>query len=163
MATPSAVLSNHDRELLAACGELRDAIYGAELLELVDAYRRFEDAVLSQFEAEEQLLLSAYTERFPATTRQLLQEHAALRRLLRHVAIDVELHVVRVEQLDTILDRLRSHAAFEEVTLYRWADQRLDVEATTELVARLGKPPGPHVEPEHPMPISRLEHTGFRR
>ncbi len=160
MHAPSALLSNHHRELQVACGELRDAICGADRIELMGVYRRFEESVLAHFATEEELLLPAYAEHFPATARQLLEEHAALRRLLMHVAIDVELHVVRVEQLDRLLDRLRKHAACEEVTLYGWIDQRLDARATSGLAERLTRS-GPSVE--RAWPVSRPEHTGFSR
>lgn len=154
----SALLTELHRELEAACCDLR----AADPLALIALYRRFEASLLAHFETEEQLLLPVYAETFPATARQLREEHADLRRLLRHAAIDVDLHVARAEQLDRLVERLRSHAGFEEATLYRWADQHLDSRELAEVADRLAA----HGSTSSAAPRtggSQLEHTGFSR
>lgn len=158
---PSTLLTEHHHELDATCCDLRSAIECADPLELVARYRRFEEAMLAHLDAEEQLLLPAYAATFPATARELREEHAELRRLLAHVELDVDRHAARAEQLDRLVERLRSHTGFEETTLYRWADQHLDGRAIAEVAAGLPRhglaPAAHHVGGRH------LEHTGFSR
>jgi hypothetical protein len=160
--TPSGLLTDHHREIEAACRALRTHTNVDDPLELIATYRRFETAMVTHFDAEEELLLPAYAEHFPATARQIREEHVALRARMMKVAIDVELHVVRAEQIEELLALLRAHASFEEVTLYRWADGRLDADATVTLAGRLdGSQPAPGPTP--PMPAGQSEHTGYSR
>lgn len=158
-ATPSVLLRNHQRDVETSARILRACACGDDPLELIAAYRRFESMILAHIDAEEALLLAAYAEHFPATARQIRDEHGELKRRLMQVAIDVELHGVRLEQIDELLQLIRTHAGFEDVTLYRWADGELSGQATATLATRISGSQ-PAIEPMLP---AQLEHTGYSR
>jgi hypothetical protein len=156
---PSILLTDQHRDIEAASRDLMSCTRGDDPRDLIAAYRSFESMILAHIEAEEELLLAAYAEHFPETTRQIREEHAALRRGLLRVAIDVELHTVRLEQIEELLGMLRAHAGFEGVTLYRWADGNLSAEASAKLAATLDR----RQITEHLMPQVPAEHTGYSR
>lgn len=156
MPTLSAVLLHHHGDLEATCGALRDYACGDDPQELIGAYRRFEAEVTAHFNTEEELLLSPYAEEFPALSRMLRAEHESLRRQMMQIAVDVELHSVRLEDIDALIRGLRSHAELEEITLYRWAEGRLGPQAITTIVDRVAGRTTP-VHPPH------VEHTGYSR
>lgn len=156
MSTLTAVLLDHHRDLESTCGALRDYACCDDPQELIGAYRRFEAEVTAHFSTEEDVLLAAYAEEFPALSRMLRAEHESLRRQLMQLAVDVELHSVRLEDIDALIRGLRSHAELEEITLYRWAEGRLGPQAVTNVVDRVAGR-------TTPTPTPHVEHTGYSR
>lgn len=53
-------------------------------------------------------------------TAELRAEHAALRQLVDAVGLDVELHTLRAESIESLVAALRAHAAREERVFYPW-------------------------------------------
>jgi hemerythrin superfamily protein len=73
--------------------------------------------------AEEQLLFPAHQHAEPENAQDLRDQHARLREQAREVGIAVQLHTVRMEQIQAFVAALRAHAQREEASLYRWADR----------------------------------------
>ena len=61
----------------------------------------------------------------PKAAREILDEHARIRERLVTMAIDLDLHCLKPEQVKSFVDELRAHAAREELLLYPWAARQL--------------------------------------
>ena len=79
--------------------------------------------VLAHLDGEERELLVAYGLASPQDARELLREHADIRRALAEFDVAVDLHLLRASTTEDVLRRLRAHAAREDAGLYRWAAQ----------------------------------------
>jgi hypothetical protein len=99
----------------------------------------FERAVLEHLEAEEGPLLPAYAAHAPQDASAIRDEHAAIRKLLFRIGVEVELHLVRLETLQTLIDTLHAHAAREDVSMYPWAQVHLPLSAQGRLFVRIGR------------------------
>lgn len=86
-------------------------------------WSRFERELLEHMAAEEALVLPAFELVNPAETARLREEHATVRRLLADLGVRLELHAVKEEHVQRLVESLRSHAAREDALLYRWAAQ----------------------------------------
>jgi hemerythrin len=141
---PTSFLVDHHRNIAAACNALRIYACGDNPAALIAAYRTFESEVTSHFEAEEELL-AAHGHEYPAINELIREEHAALLRQIMKIGVDVELHSVRLDDIDRLLAALRDHAELETTTLYRWADGHATADAIAQVQGRL------------------IEHTGYSR
>ncbi len=72
----------------------------------------------------------------PDAVDQVLRDHEAIRAALDELGLQVELHTLRKETVDAFLALLRAHAAREDATLYRAADEALDDDARRRLAPR---------------------------
>ena len=53
----------------------------------------------------------------------LLEEHAEFRQRMGSLGVAIQIHEVRKDEIAELLSRLRAHAAREDRTLYRWAEE----------------------------------------
>jgi hypothetical protein len=86
-------------------------------------WSRFERELLAHMAAEEALVLPSFELVNPAETVRLREEHATVRRRLADLGVGIELHAVKEEHVQRLVESLRSHAAREDALLYRWASQ----------------------------------------
>jgi hypothetical protein len=152
---PSRLLSDHHDEIAIACRAIRS--YRDDRQGLITAYRYFESVILAHFGAEEELLLPAYAKHDPASARLIREEHDLLRSRMTQTAIDVELEGVSAAQIDELVELLRAHAAFEDTTLYRWADLP-EADGAIAALARIERPKWSLGA----IPAG-VEHTGYSR
>jgi hypothetical protein len=117
----SAEVDQH-HAIEAACRALLARAEGNQ--ELVAGYRRLERALLDHFDMEEKVMLPAYAEHAPRDAHAIRGEHATLRRLLFRVGLEVELHALRPETLNYLIEMLCAHAAREDAGLYPWSTAR---------------------------------------
>jgi hypothetical protein len=90
---------------------------------------------LQDLDAEEVVILHGYAADDPEAAAAIRDEHTELRRLLLQVGVEVELHVVRLPTLQ----RLRAHAAREDVGMYPWAQLHLPLPDRRRLFVRIGR------------------------
>lgn len=104
----------------------QDVINASEANVSTDAlgasWTRFEGGVLAHFEAEESELFPVMAETHPDAVSGLKTEHAEIRKLLLDLDMQVDLHVIRHDEITAIIERLRDHAATEDATIYAWAE-----------------------------------------
>ncbi len=93
--------------------------------DLHQAWHVFERQLLAHLEAEETHVLPLFSNADPKEARRILDEHARIRDRLVMLAIDLDLHCLKPEQVKGFVDELRAHAAGEELVLYPWAERQL--------------------------------------
>jgi len=135
---PRLLLTEHHREIEVTCQALLSRAYADEPAELIDQYRAFERAILDHLAAEEEMMLPMYAEAAAGEARALVDDHAALRRQLFQVGVEVELHCMRAQTLCVLIDQLRAHAAREDASMYPWAQAHLPLAAKRRLFVRIG-------------------------
>ena len=135
---PKLLFADHHREIEIECRELLSRTYADDLLELIDAYRCFERAVLDHLAAEEATVLPAYAEVAPQEAHLIRQSHAEIRQQLAAIGVEVELHIVRAQTVTRLVDLLRAHAQREEAAMYPWAQVHLPLHDKRHLFVTLG-------------------------
>jgi len=129
-ATPCAppsgqLLDQHHREIEAACLALLGPGCTGEPGELTRSWGEIEHQLYDHMMAEEHFLFPAYQHEEPDNAQDLRDQHALLRDLALEIGIAVQLHIVRVEQIQAFVTALRAHAQCEKAWLYCWADRHV--------------------------------------
>ncbi|MCA9604253.1 MAG: hemerythrin domain-containing protein [Myxococcales bacterium] len=129
-----ALLEDHAR-LERALDELANAAEGALPDELIAVWRRFETGLRAHLATEEEHL-------FPLVVGdpelgEIEADHAEIRRQLDELGLAVELHAVREERIDALVELLRAHAEHENAWLYAIADRRLEAAKRRTVLDRL--------------------------
>lgn len=130
------LVRSHD-ELRALLLRLLDAMAANARDDVAALWRELDHGLLSHMDAEERLVLPAFAHVDHAEALALLREHGDLREQLLELGVAVDLHALRFERSEELVQLLLAHAAREERLLYRWADQRLGPEVVASLRARL--------------------------
>lgn len=138
-AGPRLLFANHHRELEAACRTLLASVHDERSLALNKRYRMFEHAVLEHLTAEETLVLPDFAARAPTEARAVQLHHAAIRRLLLQLGVEVEHGAVRLETVANLIEALRAHAAHEDASMYPWSELYLTLPAKRRLSLRIGR------------------------
>ena len=133
------VLLEHHRALETACEALLANTYGDDPRNLVFAYRSFERSMLEHLAAEDELILPAYAESAAADAQWIRDDHVAIRELLFQIGVDVELHIVRVETVKRLIEKLQAHAVREDAAMYPWAQAHLPLTTRRWLFVRIGR------------------------
>ncbi|HEX8109157.1 MAG TPA: hemerythrin domain-containing protein [Kofleriaceae bacterium] len=119
------LLDQHHREIEEACLALLGAGYAGEPCELTRRWGEIEHQLYDHMMAEEHFLFPAYQRDEPENAQDLRDQHARLRALALEIGVAVQLHTVRMEQIQAFVAVLRAHGQREEASLYRWADRHL--------------------------------------
>lgn len=136
---PRLLLADHHRRIEEACCALRACAQADEPRALVEQYRVFEQAVLDHLEAEETMILPDYAADHPEDAYAIREGHAEIRTLLFRIGVEVELHIVRLETLQGLIDKLHAHAAREDGSMYPWAQVHLPLSTKRRLFVRIGR------------------------
>lgn len=122
-------------ELLAEHAELEllvhtltEAVAAGDSKALVEPWRKFEEGLATHLATEEAELFPSFSRYAPEETRSFERAHGHLRKLADDLALRVELHIVRAEQIADLLAALRAHRMAEEGAFYRWAEGRTRVQ-----------------------------------
>lgn len=129
-ASPSAppsghILDQHHREIEEACLAILGAGLAGEPDELTRRWGEIEHQLFDHMMAEEHFLFPAYQHDEPENAQDLRDQHARLRELALEIGVAVQLHTIRMEQLQAFVAALRAHGQREEASLYRWADRHV--------------------------------------
>jgi polyisoprenoid-binding protein YceI/hemerythrin-like domain-containing protein len=119
--------------------------------ELRQPWKTFELGLIRHLDLEEEHVLRPFAVVEPGPAAEILAEHKRVRAALTQLGIDLDLHSLRPEQVQTFVEQLREHVAREESLLYPWAARQLGAEARTRLrhalreyeshVGELARPP----------------------
>ncbi len=116
-------LAAHHRELDALFDKLLLDMHGGDSATCQATWSRFERALLDHIEAEEVFLLPSFDGVHGREATIIRQEHAEIRHLLADMGVRLELHAVREEHVEKLIEALRKHAEREERLLYPWAEK----------------------------------------
>ncbi len=127
-ATPSSppighALDQHHREIEEACLAMLGAGFACDPCDLARRWGEIDHQLSDHMTAEENFLFPAYEHDEPENAQDLRDQHARLREQALEIGIAVQLHTVRMEQIQAFVAALRAHAQREEASLYRWADR----------------------------------------
>jgi Hemerythrin HHE cation binding domain len=131
------LLADHHHEVEGACRVLLACARADDPRALIEQYRLLERAVLEHLQAEEAVILPAFAAHDPDGARAIRDEHGAIRELLFRISVGLELHAVRVEQLEQLIETLHAHAAREDALVYPWAQVHLPLTAKRRLFVQI--------------------------
>jgi hypothetical protein len=129
------LLGTHHREVEKACLEIMSAALTDDPRDLALRWRTIEQQLVGHMAAEEHLLMPAFQRAEPQNAHDLRGQHAVLRDHAFEIGVAVQLHAIRCEQLQDFVEELRAHAHREQATLYRWAQDHLDIMTRQKLLA----------------------------
>jgi hemerythrin len=140
--TPGEVrarLQQDHSELARLFQKLRDAVEGADAPTVQEVWSEFEGRLLAHLKAEESYLLPALESAHLRDVARALAEHGRIRRLLADLGIRTDLHTLRKEAADDLVRMLEEHAAWEDGTVYRWAEAELSPGAHSSLLDSISR------------------------
>lgn len=120
-----ATLHHDHTELEQLFGRLEDAVEGADDPTIQRLWTEFERRLFAHLEGEERYLLPALALRHPAAVARIHREHRQIRELVDDLGIRTDLHLLRKDAADALVETLRRHAAHEDRTLYAWAEEEI--------------------------------------
>lgn len=126
-------LTQHHQRLAALLSELSEAAAGADAPTLHRIWQEAEDGLRSHFDAEERLLLPLLRRARADECAEIVREHQELKEMLDEVGLQVELHIVRRDRIDALIQRLRTHARREDEGIYRWCEVELSADDAQKL------------------------------
>jgi uncharacterized protein (TIGR02284 family) len=100
-------------------------------------WNELEELLLRHVNAEEMFLLPAFSKEEPTEASVLRAEHTEIRKQLGEIGLALDLHSLRLEQIDDVYRAVARHIARETRTLYPWADQEKNRPLVEALARRL--------------------------
>lgn len=122
---PDRLLADDHRRLDRSFAALVVRAQGGDPIQLRAEWQAFERGLLDHLDLEEQEILPGFARDNARDADMIRQEHAAIREALVEMGIDLDLHLLRADAVQSFCDRLRAHAAREEAALYRWASENV--------------------------------------
>jgi hypothetical protein len=123
--SPDRLLAEDHRRLDRSFERLVVRAQGGDPIQLRREWQAFERGLVRHFNLEEREILPGFARHDAANARVILDDHAAFRDALVEMGVDLDLHLLRADEVRTFCDRLRAHVALEEAALYRWATAHL--------------------------------------
>lgn len=117
--------------------ELNDAVECDDASILQTCWTKFESRLFTHMEAEEKYILPGLVFRHPVETERLRVDHDRFRSLLSELGVRADLHLLRKSASDELLQLLESHAAWEDKTIYKWAEDELDAGTHSSILKAL--------------------------
>jgi hemerythrin len=130
------------QELAGLFQRLKDAVEGADGPTIQQVWSEFEGRLLAHLKAEETYLLPSLEGAHLREVARALAEHGRIRRLLADLGIRTDLHTLRKEAADDLVRQLEAHAAWEDGSIYKWAEAELsprDHSSLLEAIASFAK------------------------
>jgi hemerythrin-like domain-containing protein len=109
----------------------------------------FEANLLDHLGTEERCLFPLVAHEHRTEVEALCAEHRHIRDALTELGICLELHTLRKQAVDELIEFLRQHAAHEDASLYEWVEKKGLTAATAGLFAMFDRR-GAHSDSEPP-------------
>jgi len=130
----------HDHVWLdSALNDLACAAEAAEPQELLRAWSELEAGLVRHLDAEERELFPLVAPFHAAAVDALRDEHQRIRKLVTELGLRAELHTLRKDAVDDLVEALRRHAEHEDRTLYHWVEEHLPEDTRRHLLGLLAK------------------------
>jgi hemerythrin superfamily protein len=91
------------------------------------AWETFERDLTAHMDIEERQLLPGFKRYSPNEARGLLEEHGRIRAALTEMGVDLDLHCLRADRVNALIQLIRAHAQREEALLYPWGARTRNV------------------------------------
>lgn len=130
-------LHEHHQRLQGLFDTLENRVHAGDFQAADEAWTELDRGLMAHLEAEEETMLPFFDQVDSAEAAAIRAEHAKMRSLFADLGVGMELHILREDRLKETLEFIRAHAAREEATLYRWADQELPEPSATTVIERL--------------------------
>jgi hypothetical protein len=104
--------------------DLLSVVAGGDWLAIGSAFDVAERRIFVHLEIEEAELLPGYAVVAPNDAAIVRNDHARIRDALAEIGLEVDLHGVRLDMVQRLVDRVREHTERENAGLYRWAAAR---------------------------------------
>jgi hemerythrin-like domain-containing protein len=131
----SLLLQEHlQLEVLFDC--LLAAVEANAPAEVASLWLAFDVRLRAHLELEERYLIPAFAQDHPHEARRLLAEHDLIGASLQKLGVAFDRHLARTDSLHRFAELLRLHAAREDQTLYPWAEQNIEGEASKKVLER---------------------------
>ena len=145
LASPGTV--NHlrqelERQHLWLDEALNDIACAAELGEsapLLRAWSAFEAGLSSHLDFEERELFPLVEPLHAEALGALRRDHDEIRRLVAELGVRAEIHTLRRDAVDELVETLRRHAEHEDRTVHRWLEDEAPEDTRRHLVGLLVK------------------------
>jgi hemerythrin superfamily protein len=125
LSSLESMLAGDHHRLERAFEAIVTRAYGGDYQQLQAEWFAFQDALLGHLDAEERNLIPALAHDRPVEAQTLLEDHRLIRLQLLQLAVDLDLHCLRAERVETFVNALRAHAHREENIFYPWVDRHL--------------------------------------
>jgi hemerythrin-like domain-containing protein len=119
------LLPEHHRHVQRLLKSLAIQVREDDPRDLCAYWTTFERELNDHIAAEEEFLLPAFARAFPHDAATVYREHERIRELLDDLGLQIDLHCVRAEVVDQLIQRLAEHADREDALLYPWAAANL--------------------------------------
>jgi hemerythrin-like domain-containing protein len=126
MTSPN-ILAEHHRELEGCMERLLARVRDGDPAALRAEWSAFERALSRHLEQEEAEILPGFARDDAAGARQILADHGEIRGALLGMCINLDLHLLRAEQVEDFVAQLKAHAKREEAALYAWAQRHVSL------------------------------------
>jgi polyisoprenoid-binding protein YceI len=126
--------------------------------ELRQPWKTFELDLVRHLDLEDEHVLRPFAAAEPGPAVEIAAEHERVRAALTQLGIDLDLHCLRPEQVQTFVEQLRAHIGREESLLYPWASRQLGAEARIRLRHALHEYES-YVGELHRPPVLRIDST----
>jgi hemerythrin len=133
------LLGADHENFLTLFAALQDAVDGADQPTIQAVWSEFEQRLMTHIDAEEAYLLPGLERAHPEAIARARTEHARIRTLLAELGIQTDLHILRKSAAGDLVALLRNHAAWEDETLYQWAETELSAEPRRSLLDRVAR------------------------
>jgi len=133
-----ALLTQHV-VLEGALKDLNDSAMSMDPRPLQAAWATFESNLLRHLELEENTIIPLFAATNPDEAHRLLSEHDRIRDVVFELGLRCDLHAVRKAGIDRLARMLRSHAEYEDATLYRWVEEHATIDTRRHLLSLLVK------------------------
>lgn len=114
-------LPEHHDLIERLLGDVKIEVRKDDPRELYGYWSGFVRELEDHMAAEEEVLLPEFAVAHPAEAVVLSEQHGHFRRRLAELGVQIDLHCLRAETIDVLVEELRAHARREDLLLYPWA------------------------------------------
>ncbi len=125
---PSHPLRGHHTRMVKLFEDLVAEAKKNDRSKLRPMWATFESALLAHINAEEAELLPLYRRGHPVEAKAIEEDHLFFRKVLTEFGVDLDLHLMRADAVESFLRRLGDHAESEDGGLYPWAAREVSTE-----------------------------------
>jgi hemerythrin-like domain-containing protein len=122
-----------------ALSDLACATEGGAPPDLARTWSELERGLLRHLEFEERELFPLVAPFHAEGVQALREEHERLRKLVTELGVRVDLHTLRKNTVDDLVEALRRHAEREDRTLYRWIEEHAPQDTRRHLLGLFAK------------------------
>lgn len=126
LESPRETLRHEHQMLGALCDDLMNRAESGDWRECDAVWEELGRVLDAHMNLEEGTLLPVFEGEGPGQARlaaQIRREHRDIRHSVERLGIMVQVHELRADDVRAFVEALRRHAAFEDSSLYAWADR----------------------------------------